>query len=87
MVGKPYFAGLRKVCPLLPANPVNHTPKKGVEEAVFSPSWIFLQEEGALPYTHYSLLALRRRFKRSPVSLTGWRAATQPIPKLGLWLG
>src|SRR5215472_818365 len=39
--------GLFLVCPLLPANPVNHTPKKAVGEAVFSPVGFLFREEGA----------------------------------------
>src|SRR5262249_51206000 len=51
-------------CPLLPANPVNHTPKKRIEEAVFSSSWIFLQEEGAL--LPAQILGGQRRRCRAP---------------------
>ena len=52
------------ISPLLAANLVNYTPKKAIEEAVFSSSWIFLQEEGAL--LPAQILGGQRRRCRAP---------------------
>src|SRR6266478_1162973 len=74
-----------RLCRLLPANILNHTPKNCRPEGLFSPSWILFQEEGApLPA---QILAGQRRWGRAPMSYDSFyptfRTAAQARNGLG----